>query len=322
MAGAETLIRIWEMHRALKCGEPINAKSASRQFDISHRQAQRLFVVLQDRLLAPLAFDRRRNTYYYTDETFDLPTMLMTETEALAVILAHEALLQRQTSPLARRLAGALDRLKSYFPPSVSVRADDLLGQVSYFPMPPRALRDEVLETITGALEQHERVAMEYHALTDDQVTKRRVDFYHLAHVRGHWYGIGYCHLRKAMRTFSLNRIRIVTATGTHYKVPATFSIDEYLQEALGVDLGGPAEHVRMLFDEQQSRWIRECRWHRSQELVDRPGGKVELSLHVRVSTEFLQWVMSFGDQVEVLGPRHVRTEVRKRLGAALGRYE
>lgn len=62
---------------------------------------------------------------------------------------------------------------------------------------------------------------------------------------------------------------------------------------------------VELVF--KNERWlklyIRERRWHRSQELTDLPDGRLRLKLRVNNMVEVLPWIRSFGRDVKVVKP-------------------
>lgn len=70
--------RILWLHKRIKDDYYPNAMRLSERFGISHRQAQRDCDYLRRKIGAPLAFDRSRRGYYYT-EPFSLPDSISTE---------------------------------------------------------------------------------------------------------------------------------------------------------------------------------------------------------------------------------------------------
>ena len=68
---------IW-LHKRIKDGYYPNAMRLSERFGISHRQAQRDCDFLRRKLDAPIAFDRSKQGYYYT-ENFSLPDSIRIE---------------------------------------------------------------------------------------------------------------------------------------------------------------------------------------------------------------------------------------------------
>src|SRR3972149_9728434 len=78
---------LWAHGRVKARASPKAGRLADR-FEISCRTAQRDIEFMRDRLHAPLEYDRERNGYRYTDRSFELPGMMLTEENVVAVALA------------------------------------------------------------------------------------------------------------------------------------------------------------------------------------------------------------------------------------------
>ena len=131
-----------------------------------------------------------------------------------------------------------------------------------------------------------------------------------LANVNGDWFLFGYCHLRRDVRTFSPTRMRSVEVTGRHFEPPAAFSIDTRLRDSFGVHSGSGAFAVIIRFTRTVADYIREKRWHESQELVELPGGAVELRLRLSSWVEVQRWILGWGGEARVIAPKELRDAV------------
>ena len=126
-----------------------------------------------------------------------------------------------------------------------------------------------------------------------------------------------------AMRTFKVERIRSATLLGDRYEIPDGFNPDRWLAHSWGIWSSDttPTEEVRLRFDASVAHRVREAVWHRSQRLVELPGGGVELTVTVAGIVEIRPWVLSWGDAVEVLAPESLRSSVADAVRAASARY-
>lgn len=321
MANADSYARAVEVHRMLKNGEMVNSTILSERFELSTRHAQRIIDFLLDKLKAPLEYDSRRRTYVYREPTFELPSRIMSEGEAVALIVAHHALVTAQATPLGSRLLRALDTLKDLLPETVSIGVSDLMENVSFEPSPTRQVDSHVLDLLVSAMERRQTVRTEYYAAHSDTVTARDVDVYHLTHRRGDWYAVGWCHLRGALRTFALSRMRAVVLTEGRYEIPADFNAADYFRGSLGVDSSGTPSEIRLAFDAVEARYIVERTWHPSQRLEHQPDGGLHMWLEVRPGPELIQWIMSYGPGVRVLEPASLAAEIGRLHRAAAARY-
>lgn len=292
-------------------GGAITCQVIANRFEVSNRTAQRLVEFLRDRMHAPIQWDAHARTYKYMDRTFELPAAVMSEGEAIGLILAHHALLARQATPLGSRLWRALDTLRGLLPETVSVSAGDLLAHVSYVPLPAaRAVDSETLDTMAEALERRKTVRMDYYSIYRNERTQRKVDVYHITHRRGDWYAVGWCHLRKALRIFALSRIRSIRRMSASYRIPADFDAEQLFKDSLGVITGREPCEAILLFDADEARWVRERTWHTTQTVEQMPDGALRLELTIVPTVELKQWILSFGRHVRVLAPAELARDI------------
>jgi len=136
-------------------------------------------------------------------------------------------------------------------------------------------------------------------------------------------YLIGHDETVDAMRTYKVERIRQASLTLDRYQIPDDFDPDQFLAHSWGIwssDTTPPVD-VRLRFDAGVARRVRETVWHRSQVLTDLPDGGVELTVRVAGIVEIRPWVLSWGDQVEVLAPPELRAAVATAARGAAERY-
>ena len=136
-------------------------------------------------------------------------------------------------------------------------------------------------------------------------------------------YLIGHDETVDAMRTYKVERIRQAILTLDRYEIPADFDPGQFLAHSWGIwssDTTPPVD-VRLRFDAGVARRVRETVWHRSQVLTDLPDGRVELTVRVAGIVEIRPWVLSWGDQVEVLEPPELRDAVAAAVRGAAERY-
>src|SRR5438067_2116645 len=92
----------------------------------------------------------------------------------------------------------------------------------------------ELLQThgrLSAAAKQGLRVQLHYRA--GGQQSERDFDTYGLAYYGGYWYAVGYCHLRRAMRTFRLDRMGPVRQLERTFTRPAHFDALVHLRDSV-----------------------------------------------------------------------------------------
>jgi len=136
--------------------------------------------------------------------------------------------------------------------------------------------------------------------LSTGRETMRCVDPYQVWAMNGCFYLIGRCHLRNAVRTFVMDRIKGLTVLEETFQFPENFSLDDYLQTAFRVMRGNP-EIVKVWFRSSAAQVVTERIWHPTQEIREQEDGSLVVTLEVPISYEVISWVLGFGAAAKVL---------------------
>ena len=139
----------------------------------------------------------------------------------------------------------------------------------------------------------------------------RIVDPYHLANINGEWFLFAYDHARKDIRTFVPARIQSVKPTGKIFERSQKFSLEKRLRDSFGVHSGEGEYEVVIRFNERAADYVREKKWHQSQQLRELKGRGVELKLKLSSLAEIERWVLSWGGDAKVLKPLELAEAVR-----------
>ncbi len=250
----------------------------------------------------------------------DLPALAFTPTEVMALIFSRGLLRPLRGTPLEASLETAVHKVASALPPQAlgCLQQLDRTFTVGIGPHKEYRQHRESVDKLCRALEGRRTVQIRYRSLSRGKTTRREVDPYHLRYMAGGLYLIGYCHTRRDVRLFAVDRIRTVTITRHPYQVPLGFDVDAYMADALEVMRGTPDE-VELLFEPQAAAWVRERLWHPSQALTDLPGKRLRMTLRVAQTPELLRWVTGFGGEVTAVRPEALRRALRG-VGRALAK--
>ncbi len=318
-----SLQRIAAFDRAVRAGEYPNARTIARALEVGHRTVQRDVEFLRERLGAPLAFDQRRNGYYYDRPDYRLPLMNLTEGELVAVFLAERALQQYRGTPYAADLGRAFSKLTAGLSDRVTVDLGHLGASLSFRTTASSGPDPGVFRDLEAAIRGKNRVALRYYSASRDAETAREVDPYHLASVDGQWYLIGHCHVRGEVRMFVPSRICSMEPTGVTFDSPEDFEIGAYLAESFSVLRGAEGElhRVRLRFTGEAIKYLRERTWHASQSLEMGKDGSLILGLSVGHLREVEKFALSWGASCEVLEPLELRERIAQAISEASRLY-
>ena len=86
--------------------------------------------------------------------------------------------------------------------------------------------------TISLCTKEKRSVSMVYHAHKTKEAIERIVDPYGLVFFEGVWVLIGYCHLRKGIRSFAIDRIIDLKERFLYFEIRGGFNLEEYISRA------------------------------------------------------------------------------------------
>ena len=177
----------------------------------------------------------------------------------------------------------------------------------------PMALRD-TMATIRSAIEGRTRIEFDY-VSARGEAERRTVDPLRIESVNDDWYVRGWCHLRKAVRTFRLDRIDDLVSTGEPISEHAADVVlpDRLFQgsdEDLTVSVDVAAATLPLIADyvPEDAPRIQE-------------GGIVHTKVRVAHYHGLKRFVARFAGQVTVTGPKDARAAVAEWAREGLARY-
>lgn len=305
---------IW-FHTQIKRSRYPNSRWLIDKFEISPRTALRDIEFIRDRLSAPLEFDRSRNGYRYTDDTYEIPAHWISEDHMLALALAArlastipDAALKEDLCRLIGRLTGmggkrgdtCIERLGD----KVSVKNVEY-ARVSepFFRLTVRALFDERPLRIT------------YRSPHSGATTDRTVQPLHLMHYMGSWHLLAWCAARKAIRDFALSRILSLEPSEEAVRVPEDLpSLKEYTRRHFGIMQGDATREVTLRFSPRIAALVGEQVWHPQQESRLDPDGGLLLSFPAADFRELVKVILGYGAEVRVISPPDLHTLIQEEI--------
>ena len=241
-----------------------------------------------------------------------IPALGFSATELMALLLSRNLLKPLQGTEIAESLNSALSKASAALPPQGHeyVRSTEQMFSVGLGPHKSYREHKQTIDLISQAIDKRRTAQMRYYSASRDQTSRREVDPYHLWFAGGGLYLIAYCHLRKDVRLFAVERIRSIALTDHPYQMPLGFNVQEYVQDALNIMRGRRIE-VELLFSKKAAAWVKDKSWHPSQETSLMKDGRLRMILKVADNDELVGWILSFGSQVRVTRPEGLRERVK-----------
>ena len=300
-----------KIHQAIQSGSFPNATRLAVELEVSTKSIHRDLEFMRDRLELPLEYDGRRYGYRYTQEVSSFPTLQITEGELFALLVAEKALQQYRGTNFEKPLMSAFKKMAAALPDTISLSLADWDQSISFRTSAEPILNLEIFDTLAQATARHRQLQIIYRKPGSKQTEQRILDPYHLANINGEWFLFAFDHLRKDIRTFVPARIITATATGRKFERPQKFSLEKTLRDSFGVHSGRGEFNVVLRFDESAADYIREKRWHPSQEMRELKPGGVELRLRLSSLGEIQRWVLGWGGGAVAVEPPELVESVR-----------
>jgi predicted DNA-binding transcriptional regulator YafY len=179
----------------------------------------------------------------------------------------------------------------------------------------------DVMDKVQDAAMARESIEMVYYSMKRKEETRRKINPYRVWFFNGTFYVIGYCHRRKEVRTFALDRIKTLRPTGEHFEIPDDFNFDEFIEPSFGIYQGPPVT-IKVRFNPDVSGFIEEKVWHESQKIHRQPDGSIIFEARASGTEEIKYWIMSWGPRAKVLSPKSLKDEIREETRQMLIGYE
>jgi predicted DNA-binding transcriptional regulator YafY len=306
-----TLIMLLQRQPNQKAGE------LAKKLGVSVRSLHR-YIGMLDEMGIPVFSERGPSGGFSLVRGYKLPPLIFTPEEAVTVCLGAELTREMWGQLYEEAAQGAIAKIESVLP-------DDQRDEVAWarrtlvtsgLHYPGLADCEPLLQTLRGAVRAQKRIRMLYQGGQQTAPLEREVEPYALAHSRGWWYVVGFCRLRKAVRSFRVDRIRSLAVTDSKFEPPADFNARKYLVP----ELQGAAVRARLRFAADAAHLVlNNRRWWDAVE--QQPDGSVRATCSMPDLFWAASFALSYGPAVTVEEPEELRRLVGEWAQAVVQSY-
>jgi predicted DNA-binding transcriptional regulator YafY len=241
-----------------------------------------------------------------------LPPISFSVGDAVNVFLAT-SYMQSYFSGINRSVANTFMKLDAAIPSPLRQQIQDIIDSNNHIPVNER-ISNNFDKLIQAWLTRHQ-VTIQYQELSGGAPAEYLIDPYFFAPA---WWGrayfvIAYSHQHQTIRSFYVAGIVGEASISSHtYEIPASFNAADYLKYSWGAVAEGEINTVKLRFKPGISRVLMFTAFHPSQQIEQLADGAMLLTLTIRNTPDFLQFVLSLGCDAEVLEPAELRDQVIK----------
>lgn len=315
--------RMIQIDAKLRGGSFVKMDDLIFEFGVKQRTIERDFERLRDELNAPLEYDRSQNAYHYTDPTFSVPSVLLTEGELFTVSTVLPLMEQYKNTPLENSFRSIMEKIVSFLPEKVSVNSSFLNQDINFISDPLPKIDENIFNSIFEAVKSRRAVSFDYKSATSRTFKKKTFDSYRVLCQKGSWYVIGFDRGAEKIRVYALARIKNISLERETFNVPNDFDLKNYIDLDLGIwNNSEPPAEYELLFAPETANYILEREWHKDQQVEENEDGSVSLKFTSNQKQMIFSWVMSFGDAVTVIAPSALREQIRAECEKVAGKYK
>ena len=279
----------------------------------SMRTVYRDIDALRNEFGCPIKFDRRTNTYYLEDRSWDFncPANL-SESAMLALIIGGRIAEDVFPDPVRGRISRAVDEiLKSNSPEFLE---KTLVSSLKVFAAGGVSENPGVFSTVFEAWQNHRRLHIVYSDRQGGE-EERDIDPHVLFLYLHEWRIKAFCHLRNEARTFVINRIR------NAWMLPETFTPDYGLIESVTLDnivSYRKIRDVKIRLTGDAVKFANANQMHSEQKVRKKRDGSYLFSIPEVPAEVVVPWILSQKGEAVPLEPPEIVEAVRKGAQATL----
>jgi proteasome accessory factor B len=253
---ARTPVTYREIRDQFPAYQTLNVEAGLRAFE--RDKADLLDLGVPIRYVTPDEDDSLEDGGYVIDlKRFKMPEVRLTPDEISALVLAASVAHAMPGGTYPKIVDLALKKLAFDLPelpdtPTEFPRPGTAPTVLVHFPEKTvRPELGEIYATLEAATRLHKRVTLTYQAATTGLTSKRDLDPYAMVYREGAWLVVGWCHLRKEIRSFRVDRIREAVMApkpkSPDFERPIDFDVKAYATRSPWTFASEPPEEVQLV---------------------------------------------------------------------------
>ena len=256
---------------------------------------------------APIEYDRKDKTYYYTDTKFSIDHTPLTDKDTAA--LNSALLILKQFS--GRVNVEGINNLVTHLEEKFKIKSSRQ-KEIIQFEQSLNEPGHQWVNRIYEAIKKKQTLKITYQPF-DKESYMRILSPYLLKEYNKRWFLFGFEHNKyESITNLGLDRINLITDSLQDFRESIDFDGSTYLKDIVGVKRPADrvVETVIIKAYGTQRHYIRTKQIHTTQEVVDMTDDYGIFSLQVVPNYELTSRLLGYGKTLEVVGPEWYRLEV------------
>jgi predicted DNA-binding transcriptional regulator YafY len=273
---------------------------------------------MKDHYNAPIECHPVHGGYYYTEEGFSINSFPLTQDEIRVLDLSTSILKQIKFSGYFQQFESVIEKLISGF------RISKIPG---YEQRQILEVEEPLVDTGTKWIEQvyesilyKQPLFIQYKKFNSSDVKTHVLSAYVIREYRNRWYVTGYSERAEGVTTFALDRVVSMELLKSGYH-STDFNEKDYFKYGFGATVYSKPYKVELLFEDSMTGYILSKPLHATQQIINQADG-LHIELECYLTPELEMTILSYAEQVKVLGPEVLKERIQKRAEALVQLYK
>ena len=311
------LPRILFIDREIASGKYPSSGYMAEKYETSLSSIGRDIAFMKDMLNAPIEYCAQSRGFYYSEPSYRIPAGFSSAEDLLALGMAKSIISLYQNTPLYEAARNLLDCITA--PLAAEGKEEWYENRIVVPQIPYSSIDPEIWKTITTGLKEDLVITFDYRNIWGGEYKLRRVRPYQLLFDNGVWFLYGYSEERKAVRIFSLSRMKNISLTSDKFSLPKNYDYRSNDKGSyFGIFSGEEKLKFNIAFYNESALWVQERKWADDQKIKETDDG----ILMTFTSTQYnkvMEWVLSRGCTAQPYAPeklvndwqRHIKEMVK-----------
>ncbi|MDO9152767.1 MAG: WYL domain-containing protein [Paludibacter sp.] len=181
----------------------------------------------------------------------------------------------------------------------------------------------ENLYGLLHAIKNKVQISFTYQKFWEDKITLRVAEPYALKEFKNRWYVLANDLKDNRVKSFALDRLSELEITNKKFQLPNNFNVNEHFKFSFGIisPNGHEPQEVILSFDPFQGKYIKTLPLHESQVILKDNEHELQIKLTLFITHDFFMEVLSFGENVKVIQPERLISDLKNTYRNVLNLY-
>jgi predicted DNA-binding transcriptional regulator YafY len=192
------------------------------------------------------------------------------------------------------------------------------------FDVVPEAAGLDFIEPISRAIKSRTILSVDYQPFDKPNPIQIRLHPYVLKEYNNRWFVLAYSEKDQTRWVYALDRIKNLANLNIHFEEPDTMDVHPYFKHIIGVSRPAPYTISRVVLRISRTRanYLITKPLHWSQRIIYEDKNQVSFAFDLIPNQELLAFILSLGDDCEVIEPSELRQQVSHVASAIAEKYQ